>query len=166
MSAVKIQSPQLSVERGPTHTERFGRRRDIALGSRECPLQPPAPPPQGFRSLSLTYSSLPPRAAISAGRPGKFQLPDAPRGWPYNKIVLIGGHQGSSHLIGNRNDENTRVRIGQTKTFRLDACCRVTHRRRDKTDKILDQFGPARRNIERCNETPLMITNWSGRAAQ
>jgi len=39
MSAVKIQSPQLSVERGPAHAERFGRRRDIALGSRECPLQ-------------------------------------------------------------------------------------------------------------------------------
>jgi hypothetical protein len=55
---------------------------------------------------------------------------------------LIDGHQGSSHLIGNRNDENTRVWIGQTKTFRLDACCRVTHRCRDKTDEILDQFGP------------------------
>ena len=41
MSAVKIQSPQLSVERGPAHAERFGRRGDIALGSRECPLQHP-----------------------------------------------------------------------------------------------------------------------------
>ena len=81
MRAVKIQSPQLSVERGPAHAERFGRRRDIALGSCKRPLQArPAPPRQGFRSLSLTYSSLRPRAALSAGRPGKFQAPDAPLG--------------------------------------------------------------------------------------
>ena len=39
MGAVKIQSPQFSVKRGPAHAERFGRRRDIALGSRERPLQ-------------------------------------------------------------------------------------------------------------------------------
>jgi hypothetical protein len=39
MNAVNIQPPQLSVKRGPAHTERFDRCRDIALGSRECPLQ-------------------------------------------------------------------------------------------------------------------------------
>ena len=70
MSAMKIQSPQLSVERGPAHAERFGRRRDIALGSRECPLQhAPLRCGEVFASLSLTQPSSPPPAAISAGMP-------------------------------------------------------------------------------------------------
>ncbi len=41
MNAVKTQSTQLSVERGAAHAKRVGRRRDIALGPRECPLQHP-----------------------------------------------------------------------------------------------------------------------------
>ena len=39
MDAVKIQPPQLSVERGSAHAKRFGRRLDIALGSHERSLQ-------------------------------------------------------------------------------------------------------------------------------
>ena len=39
MDAVNIQPPQLSVERGAAHAERFGRCLDITLGTHERSLQ-------------------------------------------------------------------------------------------------------------------------------
>ena len=42
MGAVKVQTLQLSVERGAAHAERLGRRGDVAIGARKCPLQHPA----------------------------------------------------------------------------------------------------------------------------
>ena len=57
MGAVKIQSSQLSVERGPAHAERFGGRRDIAIGCAPAPVAAlPAPLRRDFRSLCLTYA--------------------------------------------------------------------------------------------------------------
>ena len=42
MDAVKIQPPQLSVERGAAHAKRFGRCLHIALGTHERSLQHPS----------------------------------------------------------------------------------------------------------------------------
>ena len=80
MSAVKIQSPQLSVERGPAHAERFGRRGDIALGSRECPLQHPRSAAARFSVTVLDIFITSAAGSDSAGMPAKFPAPDAPRG--------------------------------------------------------------------------------------
>ena len=41
MGAVKIQSPQLSIEGCPAHAKRFSRCLDITLGPHERPLQHP-----------------------------------------------------------------------------------------------------------------------------
>jgi hypothetical protein len=84
----------------------------------------------------------------------------------YDEIVPIDGDPCLSHLVGNRNDDDASVRIGQAKTFSLDACCGINHRGRDKIDEIFDQLGLAGRNVERSHETPFMIIEWSRRAAQ
>ena len=145
MGAVKVQTLQLSIERGAAHAERLGCSRNVAIGARKRPLQHPA-----FRGGKAFDHFLRCAEQIGCGQ----RLPQACLGnsecqasrtrCPNDKIVRIDGNQGPSPLVGDRDDQDARSRVRQTKIFRLDPRCSIVHGHRDEIDETFGQVRPAR----------------------
>ena len=128
MGAMKVQTMQLSIEGCAAHTERPGCGGNISIGARKCPLQYPT-----FRGGKV-FDDFP-CCAEKVGRRQRLPqtcLGDSERltgrtSCSNDKVVCIDRNQGSCPFVDHGDDQDARLRIGQTKTFSLDPRCGIAY---------------------------------------